>query len=100
MAERQLASMMFSVLRKRGVISALHDMLPSCHTGNGATVSISDLEALKTKIDTLVLRTTELREIQLYLVHITPAPILSRLNRPHDRMLRLVKVLRRMFIRR
>jgi hypothetical protein len=73
-----------------------------CHPvyGNGATVFISDLKALKTKIDTLVLRATELREIQLYLIHITPAPLLSRLNRPHDRMLCRMKVLRRMFIRR
>jgi hypothetical protein len=41
-----------------------------------------------------------LREVQLYLVDVAPAPTLSWLNRSHNRMLRFMKVLCRMFIRR
>src|SRR5216683_3770927 len=38
-----------------------------------------------------------LREVQLHLIHKAPSPRLTRLNRPHDRVLRLMEVLRRMF---
>ncbi len=38
--------------------------------------------------------------VYLDLIDIAPAPILPRLHRPHNRVLRRMKVLRRMFIRR
>src|SRR6266851_715527 len=38
-----------------------------------------------------------LREVQLHLIHKAPSPRLTRLDRPHDWVLRLMEVLRRMF---
>jgi len=41
-----------------------------------------------------------LRKIQLNLIDVAPAPAFTRLDRPHDRMLRLLKMLRRMLVQR
>src|SRR5580704_1820293 len=41
-----------------------------------------------------------LRKIQLDLIDVAPAPAFARLDRPHDRMLRLLKMLRRMLVQR
>src|SRR5262249_11391439 len=61
-------------------------------------------EAVRSRTPTaatfILARPTQLREIKLHLVHKAPAPLLPWLHRPHNRMLRPMKVLRRMFVRR
>jgi hypothetical protein len=39
-------------------------------------------------------------EIELEFIDVTPTPVFTRLERPHDGVMRSVKMLRRMFIRR
>src|SRR5260370_12907207 len=41
-----------------------------------------------------------LRHVQLHLIDVTPAPALPRLDRPHNRVLDLMEMLRRMLVRR
>ena len=40
------------------------------------------------------------RHVQLHLIDVTPAPALPRLDRPHNRVLDLMEMLRRMLVRR
>jgi hypothetical protein len=39
-----------------------------------------------------------LRKIQLYFIDVAPAPVFTRLDRPHNRVLRRMKMLRSVFI--